>query len=174
MFEQYSYKTKFSALALVFCMLCVAAYKRSFHTLIEVVGENRQLSDTAADINLKSGNAGTLMAEIANLDKALGKEGATKEIVQQEIISFVTRRHAGVSINEVQPIHVFSDESYTAVTNQLDVTGTADRLLRLAYDFEKNFSLSKITSMDFYTVKKNDKTESLHLKIIFQNYEGNK
>jgi hypothetical protein len=174
MFEQYSYRTKFSALLIVFCMLCVASYKRSFHTLAEVVSENRELSADAADMKLKSGNTRQLENEIANLDMALGKEGVTKEMVQQEIVSFVTRNHRGVSIHDMQPIHVFSDKNYNIITNQLDVTGTTGALLKLSYDFEKYFNFSKIVSMDFYTTKRNDKIELLHLKIIFQNYENNK
>ncbi|HLA55565.1 MAG TPA: hypothetical protein VK623_05675 [Flavobacterium sp.] len=174
MFNQYSYKKKFTALLVVFFMLCIASYKRSFHTLALVIAENRDLSKTTADMKMKSKNVKNLSDEIANLDKAIGKDGVAKEIVQQGIVAFVSENHPGVSINDLQPIHIFSDSNYNIITNQLDITGRANQLVDISYDFEKRFGLSKITSLNFYTTKKNNKTESLHLKIIFQNYESNK
>lgn len=173
MFEKYSYKQKCTALLVVFIMLSVTAYKRSFSNLFEVIGEYKTLSAKAADIHSKSGNANVLRREIALLDKEIGKDGVTKQMVQQGIVGFATEKHSGVSINDLQPIHLFSDGNYNIITNQLDVTGKLDPLLRMGYDFEKDFSLSRPVSMNFYTSKKNNKTEDLHLKIIFQNYESN-
>lgn len=172
MFEQYSYKTKFLALLCIFGMLSAAAYKRSFKTLIEVVKENHTLSEKTADISRKSKDSEKLALHIANLDKALGKEGVTKERIQQGIVGFATANHPGVSIHDLQPIHLYAYENYNIISNQLDLTGNANNLLRLGYDFEKQFDASRITSMNFYTTKKNNQSELLHLKIIFQNYEN--
>lgn len=173
MFEKYTYKQKLAALLVVFVLLSVTAYRRSFSTLFEVMGEYRTLSEKAADIKKKSKNANVLLREIAFLDNAIGKEGTNKQTVQQEIVGFATERHPGVSINDLQPIHVFQEADYTIVTNQLDVTGKANQLLQFGYDFEKAFRLSRPVSMNFYTTKKNNQSEILHLKIIFQNYENN-
>ncbi len=174
MFEQYSYKQKFSALLILFLMLCIAAYKRSFSQLIQTYKEHKVLSEKIADFSSKSNKLDALIKDVAVLDKVIGKAGQSKEVVQQEIISFASKKHPEVSISDLQPIHVFSDIDYKIVTNQLDVTGNANQLLRLAYDFEKEFSYSRIVSMHYYTIKKNNKTEVLHLKMIFQNYENNK
>lgn len=174
MFEQYSYKKKFMALLLVFVMLSITAYKRSFSELFQVISDYKILSKKVEYLNKKANNSEKLINEVAYLDKIMGKEGTTKEMIQQGIISFVSENHAGISINEIQAIHVFSDENYTIITNQLDETGGANQLLQLGYDFEKKFNLSRVTSMNFYTTKNNNKSEVLHLKIIFQNYENNK
>jgi Tfp pilus assembly protein PilO len=171
MFEQYSYKKKCMALVLIFVMLSVTAYKRSFSTLFQVIGEYKIVSSKIDELNKKASNTNGLMRDVAYLDQIMGKEGTKKEMIQQGIVSFASENHAGVSIHEVQPIHVFSDENYTAITNQLDVTGGANQLLQLGYDFEKRFDLSRIISMNFYTTKNNNKSEVLHLKMIFQNYE---
>ncbi|TGD56843.1 hypothetical protein [Flavobacterium humi] len=173
MFEQYSYKKKCMALAVIFVMLSITAYKRSFKTLLEVIGEHRTLTAKVDDLNKKASNANGLMEDVAYLDKIIGKEGTSKEMVQQGLVSFASQK-PNVSIHDLQPIHVFSDENYTIATNQLDVTGGANQLLQLGYDFEKNFNLSRMVSMDFYTTKKNNNDEVLHLKMIFQNYENNK
>jgi Tfp pilus assembly protein PilO len=174
MFENYSYKQKFHALIIIFFMLSITAYKRSFYTLYEVVSEYRTLSKTVDDINKKAKNTGGLNKDISYLDKIMGKEGVSKEMVQQGIVSFASENSRGISINDLKPIHDFSEDDYHIITNQLDVTGNSNQLLKLTYDFEKNFNLSRIVSMNFYTAKKNNKSDVLHLKMIFQNYENNK
>jgi len=174
MFEKYSYKQKCLALAVLFVLLSVTAYKRSFSTLFEVMAEYRSLSAKAEDVGRKSQNTGRLTREIEWFDKVIGKEDVSKEQVQQGIVGFASQKQAGVSINDLQPIHLFSDENYNIITNQLDLTGKTGQLLALSYDFEKEFLLSRPVSMKYYMAKKNNKSEVLHLKIIFQNYENTK
>jgi hypothetical protein len=174
MFDQYSYKKKFLALGVIFIMLGLTAYKRSFKTLFEVISEYKSLSSKVATLNKKSQNRLVLDKEVAYLDKILGKEGISKEVVQQQIISFATQNSSKVSINDLRPIHVFKDQNNTIITNQLDVTGNVNQLINLGYDFEKKFEYSRMVSMNFYTTKKDNKTEVLHLKMIFQNYENSK
>ncbi len=173
MFDSYSYKKKCLALGAIFIMLSVTAYKRSFKGLFDVVAENQKLSTKSEEYGHKSKNYDILIKDITILDNIIGKEGITKEEVQQNIVSFTGSRHPEVSINDLQPIHVFLDENYRIITNQLDLTGNTNQLLKVAYDFERKFKFSRIVSMNFYTLK-NNKTEVLHLKIIFQNYENNK
>lgn len=173
MFEKYSYKQKCTALLIVFLMLSITAYKRSFSTLFEVIKEHRVLSKLTEGFDKKSKNADRLIKDIAILDKTIGKEGIGKEKVQQNIVSFISEKYPQISINDLQPIHIFLDESYVIITNQLDVTGNINQLLKLGYSFEKEFLFSRIVNMNFYTTK-NNKSEVLHLKMIFQNYENNK
>jgi len=173
MFENYSYKQKFYALIIVFFMLSITAYKRSFHTLFEVVSEYRMLSKKADDINKKAKSNGTLRNDVEYLNRIIGKEGVTKEMVQQGIIGFASATQ-GVSINDLKPIHDYAETDYHIITNQLDVTGNANQLLELAYNFEKKFDYSRMVSQNFYITKKNNKSEVLHLKMIFQNYENTK
>jgi hypothetical protein len=174
MFENYSYKQKFYALGVLFCLLSITAYKRSFRPLFEVFNEYQTLSKKADEINKKAKNTDGLVKDIAYLDKIIGKEGTSKEMVQQGIVSFASENAPAVSINDLKPIHDFPEDDYHIITNQLDVTGNSNQLLSLAYNFEKKFNLSRIVSMNFYTTKKNNKSEVLHLKMIFQNYENNK
>lgn len=174
MFEKYSYKKKFFALLVMTFIIAITAYKRSFSTLIQVIKEHNALSKKIEDVNQKAGNSSVLTKEVAYLDRLIGKEGVPKEVIQQEIVNFTAKRHPKVSINVLEPIHLFQDENHTIITNQLDVTGSINQLLQLGYDFERNFSDSRIVNMHFYLSKKNNKTDLLHFKIIFQNYEKNK
>lgn len=173
MFEQYSYKQKCIALIVLFCLLSATAWKRSFGPLYQLIVENRNLAAENRNVNKKTGSFAELTADNQKLDRIIGKEGVSKEKIQQEIVNFV-EQNSDASINELQPVHTFSDANFRIVTNQLDITGNANSLLRLGYDFEKNFRYSRVVSLNFYTTQKNNDTKQLHLKIIFQNYENNK
>jgi hypothetical protein len=173
MFEQYTYKQKCAALLVVFLMLSYTAYKRSFKNLFEVYNENKELTLLSKEIASKSKSLDVLSMEITSYDKYLGNQNVARDLVQQEIISFSTQ-HKGISISDLQAIHIFTNENYSVYTNQLDVTGNINDLLQLAYDFETKFNFSRVVSTNYYKVKKNNSNETLHLKIIFQNYENNK
>jgi hypothetical protein len=170
MFEQFSYKQKNLALVLLFVLLSITAYKRSFSNLIAAYNENKELTTLAEEINKKSKNLDKLSKEIALYDNYLGNQNVPVDIVQQEIVNFSTT-HSGISINDLQSIHTFEGENYKAYSIQLDVIGNLNDLLKLAYDFETQFNSSRVVSTKFYKTKKNNTVEQLHLKIVFQNYE---
>lgn len=173
MFEKYSYKQKTIALLILIVLLSITAYKRSFSNLISVYNENKNLIQLSEEINSKSKNIEKLSKDIVRLDNCLGNQDVASEEAQQEIVSFATL-HKGISINNVQSIHVFEGENYKAYTNQLEVTGGINDLLVLAYDFETKFNLSRVINIQFYKIKKSNSNEQLYLKIVFQNYEMNK
>jgi hypothetical protein len=173
MFESYSYKKKFIALILIFCMLSVAAYRRSFGSLIEAYKENKQLKELSNSIKSKTDNIDGLRNKVYQYDKFLGNQNVSNDVIQQEIIAFSTS-HKGISIQELETTHIFEEENYRVLTNQLDVIGNINHLLKLTYDFETKFNFSRVISMNFYVKKTSNSSEELHLKIIFQNYENNK
>lgn len=174
MFEQYSYKLKFKFLIAFFIILSIAAYRRSFSNLILLYKENRALNEKKALMNNQTPNIKALGNQVAGLDKLIGREGVEKEKTQQKIIDFIVKNGSGISINDLQPIHNYIYDDYQIYTYQIDLTGGYNQLLDLTYKFEKQFEYSKIISLTFYTDKKNQKKETLHLKLIFQNYESNK
>lgn len=173
MFEQYTYKQKTLALLIIFVMLGITAYKRSFKNLIAVYSENKELAKLSEEIKRKSVSLEKLSKEIAQYDNYLGTQNIASDIVQQEIVNFATH-HNGISINSMQSIHTFEGDDYKAYTHQLDVTGDLNNLLQLVYDFETTFNFSRVVSTHFYKVKKSNTTEQLHVRILFQNYEMKK
>jgi hypothetical protein len=173
MFENYTFKKKFIALILVIFLLSLTAYKRSFKQLLEVYNENIDLKELSNNIKSKTNDIDKLRNKVTQFDKFLGNQNVSNDVIQQEIISFSTL-HKGVSISELTSTHVFENENYKVLTNQLDVIGNANELLKLIYNFETNFNFSRIISTNLYTKKKNNSNHELHLRIIFQNYESNK
>jgi hypothetical protein len=162
------------ALGVIFIMLAITGYKRSFKTLFGVITEHSALTSKVATLNKKAKSNNSLTKEVAYLSKVIGQDGVSKEMIQQQIIKFVVENDPKISISDLQPIHVFKDENHIVITNQLDVTGSVNQLLKLGYDFEKKFEYSRVVSMNLYTTKKNNLSDVLHLKLIFQNYENNK
>lgn len=172
MFEQYSYKTKFKALLILFIMLSIASYRRSISSLIDVIKENNRLTEKVEMYGSKTKNINEIKAEIDLLDRMIGKEGIDKDKTQQEIVNFLLENSTDVSINDLQPIHEYTDNTYKVYSYTIDLTGKFNNLIAVAYKFEKHFDFCKIVSTKYYTEKKNNKYETLHLKIIFQKYEN--
>lgn len=173
MFEQYSYKQKFLALLVISGMLTIAAYKRSFKTLIEVVKDHKELTRKKEELNQKLQSLNSLEQEVNYLDNIIGKEGIEPQEVQKDMVSFISRAQ-NVSIFDLQPIHTADNNQYLISTNQVDVTGGVNSLLQLSYNFERDFNKSRMVSLHFFKSNKNNKKDVLHLKMIFQNYANNK
>ena len=172
MFDNIPYITKFKILIVLLVCLSIAAYRRSFSTLIAVIKENKTLNEKVQKINSKNTSLKVLNKELASLNLLIGKEGLNKQLVQHGIVSFVTNNSKNVSIFNLQSIHEFKDTDFTIFSNQLDLTGNFNDLNKIAYLFENKFNLSKVVSLNFFTEKKNNKPDILHLIIIFQNYES--
>lgn len=172
MFEQFSYKKKFVFLMVIFGMLLVASYKRSFNVLIASVKENNKLTEQDISFKKKTKNMNQLVNEIAYLDKVIGKENVTREQIQQDIVSFIALKQPQISITDLQPIHIFQNNDHLIITNIIEVSGSLNQLLQLGYSFEKELNISRVVAMSFVKRKNQQKKEDLYLKIIFQNYEN--
>lgn len=174
MFNQYTYKTKFKFLMVFFVILSITAYKRSFNNLLLLYRENSTLREKKALMNNQTPNIKALQQEVASLDNMIGKPGVEKEKTQQKLIDFMVKNSSEVAISDLQTIHDFIYDDYQVYTYQIDLIGSYNQLVNLTYKFEKQFNYSKIISLTFYTEKKDTKKETLHLKLIFQNYESTK
>ncbi|WNM19458.1 hypothetical protein [Flavobacterium capsici] len=172
MFNQYTFKTKVKFLGILFLMLSVASYRRSFSNLIDLYKENSMLTEKKSTMNSQSSNIYVLQKDVKDLDKLIGKIGVEKENIQQKIIDFSVKNGKKLEINSIQTIHESRQNDYLVYTYQIDLTGNYNNLLELTYEFEKKFEYSKIVSTKFYTENKNNKKEILHLNLIFQNYEN--
>ncbi|MEL1244916.1 hypothetical protein AAEO56_11630 [Flavobacterium sp. DGU11] len=154
-------------------MLSFAAYKRSFGSLIGLVNENKELTEKQSKTKEGKNNLKVLNKEIAAIDNVIGKEGQNKEAVQQDLVAFISA-YKGVSVYMLESIHGYSNDNYKIYTNVIDVTGGINELMKLSYDAEKKVDFSRLINLDFYIAKKDNNTNTLHLKMIFQNYEKNK
>ena len=104
MFENYSYKIKLKALIAIFIMLSIAAYRRSLSTLIDTIKEHQKLKNKVELMSKNTKNVDQLNAEITNLDKMIGKEGVTKEEIQQGIVDFIIKNNNGKKFKTINRI----------------------------------------------------------------------
>ncbi len=172
MFENLTYKQKFLALIVIFMMLAVAAYRRSFSLTLTSYSESEELKSKLEMFQQNTSNIQDLDAEILFLDQLIGKEKTAPELVQLEILNFVTNRNKNVEVVSLEEIHNATDNGFLIYTNQLILEGSFDDLLETVYTYEKEFPYSRVINVSYFT-KKEFKTEKtkLYTKIIFQNYE---
>lgn len=175
MFENLTYKQKFITLVVVVTLLAIAANKRSFK-LTKNAYEDYQIKKKELDyVESTPNNIHNLDYEISFLDNLIGNENLEPELVQQEILNFVTNTDYKVQVVNVTEIHEASSNDFNIYTNQLTITGDFESIVSMVYEFEKKFSYSRVVNINFFK-KKNFKTRKIQLyaKIIFQNYEKNK
>jgi|GEM_PF-611803 len=172
MFENLTYRQKFLALLAIATLLGFAAYKRSFKLTLDAYHELSELSEQLIEINSSSNTVQELDTEILFLDNLLGEENMESVLVQQEILNFVTNKSKSVHVFDVAEVHEASDNKFTIHTNQLTIEGSFEALLKIVYEFEKEFPYSRVVNTSFFK-KKDFKTRriKLYAKIIFQNYE---
>jgi len=174
MFENLTYKHKFLAIIAISILLGFAAYKRSFKLTLDVFSEYCELNEKLNEINYSSSTIQDLDTEIRFLDNLLGQESMEPVLVQQEILDFVTHKSNAITVFDLAEMHKASDNEFLIYTNQLTIEGNFDELLKMVYEFEKEFPYSRVVNTSFFK-KKDFKTRriKLYAKIIFQNYEKN-
>ncbi|NQY30184.1 MAG: hypothetical protein HRT69_12030 [Flavobacteriaceae bacterium] len=174
MFENLTYKQKFLVIIAISVLLGFTAYKRSFKLTIDAYNEYYELSEQLFEINSSSSTVQELDIEIRFLDNLLGEENMESVLVQQEILNFVTNKSKSVNVFDVAEVHEASDNKFIIHTNQLTIEGSFEELLKIVYQFEKEFPYSRVVNTSFFK-KKDFKTRriKLYAKIIFQNYEKN-
>lgn len=174
MFDKLTFKQKLIALAVVAIMLGLVAYKRSFKLTIEAYSNYNELSKKVDYINQSSSNITELDNEINFYNALLGDEEIEPEFVQQEILSFVSEKAKGVKVFKLEEIHEANQKKIIVYTNQLTLQGSFNDLLTTIYEFEKDFSFSRVANVSFYK-KKESKTKEvkLYANILFQNYKMN-
>lgn len=172
MFEDISYKKKFYALLVLMVMLGFTAYKRSFSMTIDSAKLVKESKERLAKVNNSQKHIAGLKAEVAYLDKLIGKESANPDIVQQEILNSLTRMDTDAQLIKLEEVHKASDDYFNIYTNRLKLTGSFQELLKATYTYEKEFEFSRVVSLEFY-IEKEPRTRRKRLfeQIIFQNYE---
>lgn len=172
MFKNFTYKQKFYALILVFIVLSLAAYKKTFKHVVIAKNELALIEDQLATTNNSSNLISLLKSEITNLDFMIGGQSSQPDFVQKKIIDFVSESEFDVDIVAIEDVHITTNDGFKIFTNQVELEGSYELLAAILYSFEKQFKDSRIVSAQFYS-KKNYRTNSknLFLKLIFQNYE---
>jgi len=113
-----------------------------------------------------------LKTEINEIEKYIKGVDISPENVQQKLIKFISSSTLDVDIIGVDRIHHYELSQFNIHTNQITVAGDYKNLIRILDQIEKNFEISKVANVHFFTkINYRLNRKELFLKILFQNYE---
>ncbi|MEE9363942.1 MAG: hypothetical protein V3U92_15180 [Cellulophaga sp.] len=172
MFENLSYKKKFIVLMLLLVVLSLTAYKRSFRITIEAYKTLEMSREKLAEVNNSQHRIRGLKRDVEYLDNIIGKETASADVVQQEILNMFTEVNSDVVLVKLEEIHKAENEYFKIYTNRLVLSGSFKELLDANYYYERKFEFSRVVSLGFYIEReRRTRRKKLFQQIIFQNYE---
>lgn len=171
MFKEVSYKNKFFAVIILFIVLSITAYKRSFKATFEAVNFYKEAKKNIEKSSNTQEEIGFLKNEMLNLDNIIGKKSRNPEIVQNEILNFLSQQEKN-NLSKIDKLHISNDEYFTIYSNTISLKGSFNELIKTIHAFENNFEYARIASLKLYVVR-NRKTykNELYNQLIFQNYE---
>ena len=104
MFSQYTYKQKFFGLIIIFVLLLLVANKKSFSITKARFNEVKDIEQKLLFVNNTNQDIMSLTKEIAYLDDIIGKQGIPPDIVQQEMLDFIST-YNNVKLVTIDEIH---------------------------------------------------------------------
>ncbi|OEK09141.1 hypothetical protein A8C32_10425 [Flavivirga aquatica] len=172
MFKDLTYKRKFFLAIIGFVLLFLASYKKTFKHTWVAKNQLKHVEKKLASTNNSFDSLYVLKEEIKSLDNLIGGHSLNPILVQQKILDFISRTDPKVNIVAIENVHLFKTKEFLIYSNQIELEGDYEKLLKLLYETEKYFNDSRVVSSEFYS-KKNytTKKQNLFLKIILQNYE---
>lgn len=175
MFKNLTYKKKFIAVLLCFLLLLVASYKKTFKDTIEAKKQLNLVERNLAKTNSSFNELYLVKNEVKYLDNLIGGNSIKPEQVQQKVLDFITKEGQNIDVINISDVHLFSNEDFLVYTNQIELEGNYEDLIRLFYKIEKDFKDSRVVSANLNAKKDyRTKTTNLILTIILQNYEKTK
>lgn len=174
MFNQLTYKQKFFAVILIFVLLGLATYKKTYKQLFSANTELRHVEQKLSTAQGSYDQVIYLKNELNYLDAIIGGNNKAED-VQQQLLDFIIKSNIEVNVITISDVHIFEENEFNIVTNQIELSGNYEDLVSLLYKIEKEFNNSRVSNIEFYS-KKNYRTNTkkLFLKITLHNYEKNK
>lgn len=173
MLERFTYKQKNYGLLVVFLLLAMVSYKRSFVLSINVNREITQQELQKKSIGRSDEKLKLLHAEIERMNRNLGKTDQSSDKVRQELlkkISILQSAHA-VRIESISNAHIFNSIDYKILTHEVLLEGSFRGLLGLINNLENNFTYARIINAKIYkSVTYGESKSKVYAKLLFQHY----
>lgn len=174
MFEKYSYRTKLIALGIIFVLLLIVAYKRSFSLTLSSIQEIERLDLQLQNAEKAGFEINQLKLEINKINKVIGKENLSADQVQQLLLDRITdfSDQENIKLHGIEETHYFNTKDFEIYSSQMVVEGDFVSVLKLLYDLEKNVDYARVASTEFF-VEENyrGKKKQLYAKILVQNFK---
>ncbi|PTX64085.1 hypothetical protein C8N46_101695 [Kordia periserrulae] len=170
MLDKLSHKRRFFLVVIVFVLLALAVYKKTYQPIFALQNELNASNQLIAEDVSPFVKIEQLQSELAALDKIVGKS-EDNAFIQQKILDFITKKGLDVSVVNIADSHIYKGNAFTVYTNSVILKGDYPSLLQTIYTIEKECKASKIVSAKFYS-KKNYSTNKTaeYAELYFQNY----
>ena len=102
MFDKYSFKIKNRVLLVIFILLALASYKRSFVLSILANEEIDRQKTNLANIDNSEYNLQKLLQSVSILDKTIGESNLKPDRIQQEIFNTISANDHNVIVESIE------------------------------------------------------------------------
>lgn len=173
MFDKLTYKQKNYGLLVLFVLMLMVSYKRSFvltlNALDELDAQEMQL------MSAQSAEESVALFEmsIAQLNHAIGRADLEPDKVNQEILSTISNYslHHQVKLEKLEATHLFQTVDFSIYSNLILVEGNFNSILSLIYYMENEFEYARLTSVHVFSEQDiQTKKTKLYAKLLFQHY----
>ena len=153
-------------------LLSILGYQKSFNDTISMVSNYYESKEKINSVQKTDEQIANLIDSLKGLDIRIGKNFENPDLVQNEILEFLSRQNFDVKISKIGSVHLFKDEFFSIYTNTITLKGGYNDLALALYTLENNFEYAKVASLKLFTIRnsRTRKTE-LYNTLIFQNYE---
>jgi len=176
MFDRFTYKQKNYALLGVFVLLCMVSYKRSFSLTLNAQDEIAEQESQLAKTDNVQTDIESLVVQINQLNRNIGKSDIAPDKVSQEILSEISAFSSNnpVELVQLEKTHSFQTVDFDIFSNQILVEGNYNGILSLSHYMENNFEYARLTNVELFTEENhNSKSKKLYGKLLFQHYRQN-
>ena len=176
MFDRFTYRQKNYALLVMFILLCLVSYKRSFSLTLNAQAEIDEQESQLSKTEHVQSDIESLRIQIAQLNRNIGKSDIPPEKVSQEILAEISAfsNSNSVELVQLEQTHSFQTVDFDIFSNQILVEGNYNGILSLAYHMENKFEYARLTNVELFAEKNhNSKTKKLYGKLLFQHYRQN-
>jgi len=174
MFNNISYKKRFYSIIILFVIVLLASYKKTYQHVFFAKKQLDVVEQKLQGVEDSNNQISILQNEISIVDNIIGGQTKDSEQVQHLILDFVSKSNNKINVYAIDDTHIYHDEEFTVYTNSIELQGDYVDLTKLLFEIENLFNYSKVISAQLYTIKDyRNNSKNLYLKLIFQNYEKN-
>ncbi len=173
MFDKLTYKQKNYGLLLLFILMAMVSYKRSFVLSINLNKEIDQQELQKLEVKQSSKKIDLLRMEIEQINQNLGKTDETSERVQQELLKAISHfpKSYGLTVEAINTTHIYSSVDYKILTNEVLFEGNFKGITRAINRLEQEFEYARIINTDIFKTKNHgEKASKIYAKVLFQHY----
>lgn len=176
MFDRFSYRQKNYGLLIIFLLLLMVSYKRSFSLTLNAKSELKNQEAQLESTKHVQEDIESLKIQIKQLNNNIGKSDIEPDKVQQEILGEISgfSLNNNVNLEKIEKTHSFKTVDFTIYSNLIRIQGSFNGILSLAYHMENTFDYARVTNVNvFKEVDQTTKKEYLYGEFLFQHYRQN-